>query len=139
MLKHHKKAIGWTLEDVQGISLSYCMHKIRPLRIGEEIVEPTEGLVKKLLSQPLITESTESGEEIVKVILWPDHRESTPMGKLQLYPHQLTTEVNVWLFFIKIPTNHDSTVSIEYTLLVCDNLTKQAFNLGFIMQGALFA
>ena len=78
-------------------------------------------------------------KRLLKVILWPDHRESTLMGKLQLYPHQLTTEVNVWLFFIKIPNNHDSTVSIEYTLLVCDNLTKQAFNLGFIMQGALFA
>ena len=29
MLKCHKKAIGWTLVDIQGISPSYCMHKIR--------------------------------------------------------------------------------------------------------------
>lgn len=29
MLKCHKKAIGWTLANIQGISPSYCMHKIR--------------------------------------------------------------------------------------------------------------
>ncbi|TYJ96913.1 uncharacterized protein E5676_scaffold220G00140 [Cucumis melo var. makuwa] len=29
MLKRHKKAIEWTLVTIQGISPSYCMHKIR--------------------------------------------------------------------------------------------------------------
>lgn len=28
MLKHHTKVIGWTLMDIQRISLFYCMHKI---------------------------------------------------------------------------------------------------------------
>ncbi|XP_022156989.1 uncharacterized protein LOC111023818 [Momordica charantia] len=28
MLRNHKKAIGWTLADIKGISPSYCMHKI---------------------------------------------------------------------------------------------------------------
>ncbi|XP_038880526.1 uncharacterized protein LOC120072190 [Benincasa hispida] len=28
MLKKHKRAIGWTLADIRGISPSYCMHKI---------------------------------------------------------------------------------------------------------------
>ncbi|XP_038895976.1 uncharacterized protein LOC120084148 [Benincasa hispida] len=29
LLKKHKRAIGWTLEDICGISPSYCLHKIR--------------------------------------------------------------------------------------------------------------
>ncbi|GMI81003.1 hypothetical protein HRI_001769600 [Hibiscus trionum] len=28
MLQQHKKAIGWTIADIQGISLALCMHKI---------------------------------------------------------------------------------------------------------------
>ena len=28
LLKKHKKAIGWTLVDIPGISPSTCMHKI---------------------------------------------------------------------------------------------------------------
>jgi len=28
ILKSHKEVIGWTLSDLQGISPSYCMHKI---------------------------------------------------------------------------------------------------------------
>ncbi|KAA0052866.1 uncharacterized protein E5676_scaffold675G00260 [Cucumis melo var. makuwa] len=35
MLKRHKKEIEWTLVDIQGISSSYCMHKVR-LEEGQE-------------------------------------------------------------------------------------------------------
>ncbi|XP_062089538.1 uncharacterized protein LOC133796074 [Humulus lupulus] len=28
LLKHHKRAIGWTMADIQGISPALCMHKI---------------------------------------------------------------------------------------------------------------
>lgn len=28
ILKRHKKAIGWTLADIQGINPSYCMYNI---------------------------------------------------------------------------------------------------------------
>ena len=28
MLREHKRAIGWTIADIRGISPSFCMHKI---------------------------------------------------------------------------------------------------------------
>lgn len=28
LLKQHKRAIGWTMADIQGISPALCMHKI---------------------------------------------------------------------------------------------------------------
>ena len=28
VLREHKKAIGWTIADIRGISPSFCMHKI---------------------------------------------------------------------------------------------------------------
>ena len=37
MLKKHKKAIGWALADIHGISPSMCMHKIL-LEYGGKLV-----------------------------------------------------------------------------------------------------
>lgn len=64
-------------------------------------IEPIEVLVKRIL----------------KVIVWLGADwERMPTGRLQLYPHQLTIEANVWLFFIKkkiLPTRHDSTCQLS--------------------------
>lgn len=46
MLKNHKTAIGWTLADIQGISLLTCMHRIlledeaRPSRETQRRLNP---------------------------------------------------------------------------------------------------
>ncbi|MDV3187749.1 MAG: hypothetical protein Q8836_02575, partial [Sweet potato little leaf phytoplasma] len=39
VLARHKKAIGWSLADIKGISPSYCMHKIRLIDESNEFVE----------------------------------------------------------------------------------------------------
>ena len=36
VLREHRKAIGWTIDDIKGISLSICMHKI----LMEETYKP---------------------------------------------------------------------------------------------------
>ncbi|XP_043817312.1 uncharacterized protein LOC122724981 [Manihot esculenta] len=46
LLKKHKKAIGWTLEDIKGISPSTCMHRIhmedecKPVREAQRRLNP---------------------------------------------------------------------------------------------------
>ena len=46
MLKKHKKAIGWTLADILGISPSTCMHRIlledgvKPVRQPQQRLNP---------------------------------------------------------------------------------------------------
>lgn len=62
-----------------------------------------------------------------------------PTRRLQLFLHHLTIEANVWLFFIKkkiIPTQHDSTIPIEYVLFLYCIMAKKPFNLGYVMNKA---
>uniref|UniRef100_A0A9I9DSV8 Uncharacterized protein n=1 Tax=Cucumis melo TaxID=3656 RepID=A0A9I9DSV8_CUCME len=100
--------------------------------------------VEAYLGHQLINAPTQGFARIMlKKIVWLDAEwKKIPMGRLQLYPHQLTTESNVWLFFIKkkiLPTRHDSAMPFDYAMLLYSILMKQAFNLGYLMQGALFA
>ncbi|TYK15967.1 hypothetical protein E5676_scaffold94G00870 [Cucumis melo var. makuwa] len=94
--------------------------------------------------QRLIVDCREGdAKKIIKLIVWPEADcTSTPTRRLQLFPHQLTIEANVWLFFIKkkiFPTHHDSTILTEYALvLYCIN-AKKPFNLGYVMNEAFLS
>ena len=59
-IKDHKRAIGWTLADILGISPSFCMHRIlleedaKPLRqpqrrLNPQLMEVVKKEVTKLL------------------------------------------------------------------------------------------
>lgn len=39
VLKKYIRTIGWTLADIRGISLYYCMHKIRLEEGKDETIE----------------------------------------------------------------------------------------------------
>ncbi|RDX85421.1 Retrovirus-related Pol polyprotein, partial [Mucuna pruriens] len=61
VLRKHKKAIGWTLEDLPGINPSICMHKIlleeeaRPIRqLNSTILDVVKKEVTKLLAIEII-------------------------------------------------------------------------------------
>ncbi|KAL5572989.1 hypothetical protein UlMin_022586 [Ulmus minor] len=68
VLREHRKAIGWTIDDIKGISPSICMHKIlmeetyKPLvqlqrRLNpsmQEFLHAFETLKEKLISSPII-------------------------------------------------------------------------------------
>ncbi|KAE8650696.1 hypothetical protein Csa_023718, partial [Cucumis sativus] len=70
----------------------------------------------------------------LKVIAWLGTKwEVAPMGRFQLYPHQLTIEANVWLFFIKkkiVPTRYDSTISVDYAMNFYYIMTKKRQSTG---------
>ncbi|XP_061350321.1 uncharacterized protein LOC133295495 [Gastrolobium bilobum] len=44
VLKNHKKAIGWTMADIRGISPSFCMHRIRLVDENSSSIEPQRRL-----------------------------------------------------------------------------------------------
>ena len=44
ILRKYKKAIGWTLDDIKGISPTLCMHKI----LLEEDTKPTREAQRRL-------------------------------------------------------------------------------------------
>ena len=65
MLKKHKKALGWTLTDILGISPTLCMHKInlesevKPVRqpqrrLNLTLLEVVKEEVTKLLKAGII-------------------------------------------------------------------------------------
>ncbi|TYK21353.1 hypothetical protein E5676_scaffold1814G00230 [Cucumis melo var. makuwa] len=59
------------------------------------------------------------------------------MGRHQLYTYQLTTEVNVWLFFIKkkiLFMWHDSTRFFDYAMLLYCIQTKTTIDEVAIIQ-----
>lgn len=94
------------------------------------------------LEHELINNPTKNiTKEVLRTIVWPHADwERTPTEKHQSYPHQLTTEANVWLFFIKkkiLPTQHDNTESFNYVMLLYCILTKKAFDLNDMIQGAI--
>ena len=60
VIKDHKRAIGWTLADIPGISHSFCMHRIlleedaKPVRqpqrrLNPQLMEVVKKQVTKLL------------------------------------------------------------------------------------------
>ncbi|XP_031259919.1 uncharacterized protein LOC116118085 [Pistacia vera] len=60
ILRKHKKAIGWTIADIKGISLSICMHKI----LMEENFKPTIQPQRRL--NPTMQEVVR--KEVVKLV-----------------------------------------------------------------------
>ena len=44
VLKKYKKAIGWTIADIKGVSPSICMHKILLEECCRNSVDSNEGL-----------------------------------------------------------------------------------------------
>ncbi|KAA0063128.1 hypothetical protein E5676_scaffold1213G00020 [Cucumis melo var. makuwa] len=91
--------------------------------------------------QGLIVDPREGdANKIIKLISLPGATWTrTPAKSLQLFRHQLTTDSNEWLFFIKkkiLPTHHDNTIPIEYALLSYCIMAKQPFNLGYVMNEA---
>ncbi|XP_070031700.1 uncharacterized protein [Nicotiana tomentosiformis] len=48
LLKKHKKAIGWGITDIQGISPAICMHKIQLEKNSKPVVRPQRKLNKNL-------------------------------------------------------------------------------------------
>ncbi|XP_070004875.1 uncharacterized protein [Nicotiana sylvestris] len=48
LLKKHKKAIGWSIADIQGISPTICMHKILLEENNKPVVKPQRKLNKNL-------------------------------------------------------------------------------------------
>ncbi|TYJ95705.1 hypothetical protein E5676_scaffold282G00030 [Cucumis melo var. makuwa] len=47
--------------------------------------------------------------------------DKTPIGKYQLFPHNLAMKANIWLFLMKIklmPTRHDNTISLDKVMLL---------------------
>ena len=44
VLREHRKAIGWTIDDIKGISPSICMHKILFKESYKPIVQPQRRL-----------------------------------------------------------------------------------------------
>jgi hypothetical protein len=57
VLREHKKAIGWTLADIKGISPTYCMHKIRLEEDYKPSAEPQRRLnpvMKEVVKKEII-------------------------------------------------------------------------------------
>ncbi|KAL5564187.1 hypothetical protein UlMin_027351 [Ulmus minor] len=44
VLREHRKAIGWTIDDIKGISPSICMHKILMEETYKPLVQPQQRL-----------------------------------------------------------------------------------------------
>ena len=44
VLKTHKTALGWTIEDIKGISPAICMHKILLEEESKPVVQPQRRL-----------------------------------------------------------------------------------------------
>ncbi|KAL5568112.1 hypothetical protein UlMin_024687 [Ulmus minor] len=61
VLKNFKKAIGWTLSDIKGISHSFCLHKIMLEDNGKGSIEAQRRL------NPIMKEVVKK-----KIIKWPD-------------------------------------------------------------------
>lgn len=123
---------------------SYVIVERKKVSFTMEEINELYGLLNDLDSYPsqsLIAEPTKGDARmIIQLIAWLGAGWTrTTTRSLQLYPHQLTTEANVWLFFIKkkiIPMRYDSTVPIEYMLLLYCKMAKQPFNLGYMMNEA---
>ena len=81
VLREHKKTIGWTIDDIKGISPSICMHKI----LFEESYKPTVQPQRKL--NPSMQEMVK--KEVVKLldagIIYPIS-DSTWVSPIQVVP-----------------------------------------------------
>ncbi|KAA0062900.1 gag/pol protein [Cucumis melo var. makuwa] len=94
------------------------------------------------LGQEIVTKSTKGlAKEALKVVAWPGIMSEVKPMKLryQLYPH-LTTKANVWMFFTKnkiFPTCYDSTISMDYTVILYCIMIKKAINLDEIIKAAI--
>ncbi|KAA0040568.1 hypothetical protein E5676_scaffold98G00670 [Cucumis melo var. makuwa] len=96
--------------------LAGLSEQVKSVATRNKVVEHQE--IHTLAKGSLQTPKEGDANRIVKLIAWPRAAWTRmPTGRLQLLPHQLTTEANVWLFFIKkkiIAMCHDSTTPIEY-------------------------
>ncbi|KAL5577978.1 hypothetical protein UlMin_019677 [Ulmus minor] len=90
VLREHRKAIGWTIDDIKGISPSICMHKILMEETYKPLVQPQRRL------NPSMQEVVK--KEVVKLM---DLEVSLDMpgftgDLLKIFPKLLNLFVNCW-------------------------------------------
>ncbi|KAL5539173.1 hypothetical protein UlMin_044786 [Ulmus minor] len=61
VLREHRKAIGWTIDDIKGISPSICMHKILMEETYKPLVQPQRRLNPSMQENELIPTRTVTG------------------------------------------------------------------------------
>jgi hypothetical protein len=59
ILKRNNEAIGWSIDDLQGISPAYCMHKIKMEEEYKPVVQPQRRL-NPAMSEVLKKETTKA-------------------------------------------------------------------------------
>ena len=130
VLRKHRKAIGWTIDDIKGISPLICMHKI----LFEENYRPTVQPQRRL--NPSMQEVVK--KEVVKLldagIIYPIS-DSTWVSPIQVVPKKggITIVKNDNNELIPIRTVTSWRVCIDYWKLN-DATRKDHFSLPFIDQ-----
>ncbi|WJZ98601.1 hypothetical protein VitviT2T_017113 [Vitis vinifera] len=130
VLREHRKAIGWTIDDIKGISPSICMHKI----LFEDSYKPTVQPQRRL--NPFMQEVVK--KEVVKLldegIIYPIS-DSTWVSPIQVVPKKggITIVKNNNNELIPTGTITGWRVCIDYRKLN-DATRKDHFPLPFIDQ-----
>ncbi|KAL5558590.1 hypothetical protein UlMin_034801 [Ulmus minor] len=130
VLREHRKAIGWTIDDIKGISPSICMHKILMEETYKPLVQPQRRL------NPSIQEVVK--KEVVKLmdagIIYPIS-DSSWVSPVQVVPKKggMTMVKNDKNELIPTRTVTGWRVCIDYQKLN-DATRKEHFPLPFIDQ-----
>uniref|UniRef100_A0A9I9D955 Protein MNN4-like n=1 Tax=Cucumis melo TaxID=3656 RepID=A0A9I9D955_CUCME len=95
----------------------YTMVKGQIFDFGIEAINELFGLEANEIGHAIFKNLQERDlEDILKRIAWPETRWDILPTRVSLFPHNLNTEANIWLVFVKkkmMPTLHDNTISIE--------------------------
>ncbi|RVW68547.1 hypothetical protein CK203_063695 [Vitis vinifera] len=136
VLREHKKAIGWTIDDIKGISPSICMHKV----LFEEIYKPTVQPQRRL--NPSMQEVVK--KEVVKLldagIIYPIS-DSTWVSSIQVVPKKggitvvkndnneliLTRMITGWRVCIDFRKLNDATRNDHFPLPFIDQMVERLF------------
>ncbi|KAA0049837.1 hypothetical protein E5676_scaffold118G00350 [Cucumis melo var. makuwa] len=112
----------------------YTMVKGQIFDFGIEAINELFGLEANEIGHAIFKNLQERDlEDILKRIAWPETRWDILPTRVSLFPHNLNTEANIWLVFVKkkmMPTLHDNTISIERMVLVYDIMEHLLVNIG---------
>ena len=134
MLREHKKAIGWTIDDIKGISPSICMHKIlmeesyKPLvqpqrRLNPSMQEVVRKEVVKLMDAGIIYPISDSSwVSPVQVVPKKGGMTVVKNDKNELIP---TTTVTGWRVCIDYRKLNDATRKDHFPLSFIDQMVER--------------
>ena len=130
MIREHKKAIGWTLADIPGMSPSICRHRI----LLEEGTKPVRQPQRRLNPQILYVVKKEVTKLLQAGIIYPIS-DSTWVSLIQVVPKKsgITVIKNEHEELIPTRVQNNWRVCIDYRLLNQATL-KDHFPLPFIDQ-----